>query len=137
MRGRGRPPITEERREIEKTLGVSSRRVQQLLKEFGLDKIEKIEELKLWEKRIVITLKSLQAQEREVELNEKRRKVISLTESEGYGMKIGQVVERFWDEGRTNWPTEHAGKTELQLQILYDEATSEFKERLRAAVADR
>ena len=124
----GRPRNTETDR-IAKELAVSKRRAEQLRSQNN--GAQEGNEMR------ASRLKKLNAEvaKPEFQLEILKRNYVPSGQAEAYALRIGQVVERFWDEGRTNWPTEHAGKTELQLQILYDNIESGFKERLRAAIA--
>jgi hypothetical protein len=68
----GRPKNTK-RAELEQAWGVSARRVQQVIKEMGIDNIADIEELRVIEKRVVIALRSAQADRHRHDLERQRR----------------------------------------------------------------
>ena len=121
-------PQNPEIEKLSKDLAVSRRRAQQIKAQGNAESSNEMQAVRL--KKLLAECAFL-----EERLARLKRLSISVSEAEDYGNRIGRVVERFFDEGRTNWPTEHAGKTELQLQDIYDNAADEFKQRLREAIA--
>jgi hypothetical protein len=119
--------------ELEERLGVSARRVRQLITEFGIDRITDIEQLRVEEKRILIALRGLRAQREEHDLELARRDVIPKSEAFEYGCKLGEIANRLCDEALTNWPTALAGKSELQIRETLGQILGEFVHELREA----
>ena len=115
---RGRPrgrPINVDRQQMESSLGVSARRVQQLISELGLDKISDMGELRLREKRIVIALRGLQARREEHDLTLAKRMVIPADEVRRLGRRIGEMTQAALTDIVERAATECAGCTELQI----------------------
>jgi hypothetical protein len=61
VKNKGGRPRNVEREKLERKLGVSARRVQQIIKEQGLDRITDEVELRMIERRVVIAYRSEQA----------------------------------------------------------------------------
>jgi len=71
-RKRGRP-VNEELKELEETLGVSQRRVRQLIAEGGVDAVKKMGELRVLEKQIVIALRGAQTDRHQHDLERQKK----------------------------------------------------------------
>jgi hypothetical protein len=132
-RGRPRNKAIEE---LEERFDVSARRVRQLIAEFGLDKIEDAAVLKLHEKRALIALRSIRADRERTELAVARRDLIPKDEAVQHGVRLAEHVNQLITEAQTNWPTELAGKTEIQVREALDKILNEFTEKLRAMAPD-
>lgn len=117
--------------ELEERFGVSARRVRQLITEFGLDNINDAEQLRLHEKKVLITLRGLRARREEHELEKARRDVIPRTEALEYGMALGEIANQVVGEALANWPGELAGKSEIQIREILGRILGEFIGQLR------
>ena len=121
----------EKRRELEKSLGVTARRVQQLIKENGWDLIKDEPELRRIERRITMALKTLRVEREEHELQLKRRDVIPKVECEAWAAGYGVIESQADGEALTNWPTELAGKSEIVVREILTKVFDERNERIR------
>jgi hypothetical protein len=97
----------------------------------GLDKITDIGELRLLEKRTLITLRSVRAERERRALEVERRDLIPRSEALQYGMALAENVNRLVGEALTNWPVELAGKDELQVRETLQRILGEFVTALR------
>lgn len=124
-------PANKQRQKFEQDLGVSARRIQQIIKEIGVDKIQDMAELKLWEKRIIIALKSLQARREEHDLDVAKRNFVPVAEVHTLGMKLGASVSELASSSISNWPAELSGRTEIQVREtlvrFWDEHVKQFR----------
>jgi hypothetical protein len=121
-------PRNENQAAIQKELDVSKAEAKRLEKQ-GVDKGNLTELQKEKARKIKVEIATLEAK-----LAKFNREVIAHSEAKAYGLQIAQVVEQHWDEILINWPTEHAGQTELSLKQRYDKASIDFKNRLREAI---
>ena len=126
----GRPP-NEPRRELEQKWGVSARQVQRIIKENGWDQIDSESELRKHEKRVTLALKAIRVQREEHELALKRRDVIPKAHAEAWAAGFAVILNQVDGEALTNWPTEMAGKNEIEHREILTKAFDERDEQIR------
>ena len=108
-------PINEKRRELEDSLGVNARQVQRIIKEMGLDRIEDMVALRLVEKRVLISLRSLQMRREEHLMDLAKKDVLPTHEVRALGRRIGELVQWAFNDFVQRGPAELAGHSELQI----------------------
>lgn len=134
-KNKGGRPRNAARDKFETDLGVSARRIQQLMQEMSLDQINDMGELKLIEKRIVIALRSLQARREEHELSIAQRKLISIEEAQRAGMEIGMAVSTGLHNLMSNLPTMLAGRDEMGVYNILRQEFGTLIESIREEAA--
>lgn len=129
----GRPKNTanEERAD---DLGVSPRRLRQLIAQYGVDKITDLKELQLMSTRALVVLRTIRAEREKRALELERRELITHAEVTASGLALAEVLNRLTDEALTNWPTQLAGKNELQVRQTLDHIFREFNAEVRTKV---
>jgi methionyl-tRNA synthetase len=123
--GRPRNTVNDE---LADDMGISTRRLRQLISTYGLDQISDIQELQLLEKRALIAVRSFRAEREKRALEIERRELILKIDAEAWAQGISNVINRFVDEARTNWPSELAGKDEQSVHKILTRILAEFWE---------
>jgi hypothetical protein len=130
-KNKGGRPRNAAKQQLAEDFDVSPRRIQQLIAQYGLDKISDVGELRLLEKRTLIALRSIRAEREKRALEIEQRSLIPHSEALEHGMKLAESVNRLVGEALTNWPTELAGKDELQVRETLQRILGEFVTALR------
>jgi hypothetical protein len=113
-KSKGGRPVNTARQKHEHDLAVSARRVQQIIREIGLDKVTDMGELRLVEKRVVIALRSIQARREEHDLEIAKKTVIPSDSVASAGQTAGTALSQALNGWLNRMPSELAGLTELQ-----------------------
>jgi plasmid maintenance system antidote protein VapI len=129
----GRPKNLQ-REELGQELGVTSRRINQIIREMGLDKIADYGELRLIEKRVVIGYKKVLCAQAEHDLELAQRNVIPIEEARRVGFQIGQVITMGLDDICQD-AAEFAGLTEMQVHEALKERSVNVVHKIRREVS--
>ncbi len=133
-KNKGGRPKNEVNEKLTEELGVSPRRLQQLIAQYGVDKITDIKELQVMSTRALVVLRTIRAEREKRALELERRELITHAEAMASGAAIAEVFNRLIDEACTNWPTQLAGKNELQVRQVLDHIFREFNAEIRSRV---
>jgi hypothetical protein len=119
-------PRNETQAKIREELGVKERQARRLEKQ-GVDG-EKLSELT----REKIRKLKIEIATQEAKLAKFNRDVIPRTEALQYGIRLADIANELSSECITNWPTELAGKKEIQVREIVSRRFGEFNERFIA-----
>jgi hypothetical protein len=128
-------PKNEPRRELEQKWGVSARQVQRIIKENGWDQVKDETELRKKERMITMAFKTIRLEREQHELELKRRDVIPKVHAEAWAAGFAVILNQSDGEALTNWPTEMAGKNEIEHRELLTKAFDERDEQIRKHAA--
>ena len=99
-----------------------------------MDKISDMATLRLIEKRILISLRSIQMRHQEHLMDLAKRSVIPTDEVIALGRRIGELTEGYLADMAQRSATECAGRTELQIFDWMKHAVAECIHALRTEV---
>ena len=133
-KSKGGRPKNVANQESADDLGVSPRRLRQLIAQYGVDKITDLKELQLMSTRALVVLRTIRAEREKRALELERRELITHAEAAASGLAIAEVFNRLADEALTNWPTQLAGKNELQVRQALGHIFREFNAEVRTRV---
>jgi hypothetical protein len=133
-KGKGGRPKNAANQEHADDLGVSPRRLRQLIAQYGVDKITDLKELQLMSTRALVVLRTIRAEREKRALELERRELITHAEAAASGLALAEVFNRITDEALTNWPTQLAGKNELQVREALGRIFREFNAEVRTRV---
>jgi hypothetical protein len=134
QKNKGGRPRNTANEQLAEELAVSPRRLRQLTEKYGLDKIGDLKELQRMSTRALIVLRTLRAERERRLLEIERRELITHAEVHKSGLALADVFNRLTDDALNNWPTQLAGKNELQVREALGHIFREFNAQIRTQV---
>jgi hypothetical protein len=116
--------------EISRKLDASKRTAERLVKQgMTLDDVDELRSAK--HQKLLVEIATL-----EEKLAKMRRDLILRTEALQHGMRLADILNQLSGECITNWPTELAGKNEIQVREIVSRTFGEFNERFIEAAKE-
>jgi hypothetical protein len=129
--GRPRNAVNDE---LADGMGISTRRLRQLISAYGLDNIDDAKQLQMLAAKALIATRSYRAERERRALELENRTLLPHAEVIAAGERLAAIINTMTSEALANWPGELAGKSERGVRESLTRIFSQLRDDIEDAI---